>query len=129
MAAWTSDELGKVGAADELRIASVRRDGTLRGPVTIWVVRVGDDLYVRAVNGRDGAWFRGTQQRGEGRVEAGGVGKDVTFSGEPDPGVNERVDAEYRGKYRRYADDVVATVLTPRAREATLRLVPRQPAS
>ena len=46
MSRWTSDELDKIGAAEELQIASVRRDGTLRKPVTIWVVRHGDDLYV-----------------------------------------------------------------------------------
>lgn len=41
MTTWTSDELKKVGTAEELEIASIRRDGTLRRPVTIWVVRVG----------------------------------------------------------------------------------------
>ncbi len=60
MNAWTSDELGRIEAADELQIASVRRDGTLRNPTTIWVVRLGDDLYVRSVNGRTSGWFRGT---------------------------------------------------------------------
>src|ERR671929_104609 len=48
-------------------------------PVTIWVVRVGDDLYVRSWHGRGGAWFRGTQGRHEGRIPAGGVEQDVTF--------------------------------------------------
>ena len=52
MTAWTSDELDKIGTAEELHLASVRRDGTLRKPVTMWVVRHGDDLYVRSVNGR-----------------------------------------------------------------------------
>ena len=42
-------------------------------PVTIWVVRLGDDLYVRSVNGRTSAWFRGTQVRHEGHIQAGGV--------------------------------------------------------
>src|SRR5919109_2428356 len=77
--AWTSDELNKIGKAEELQIASLRRDGALRNPVTIWVVRVGDDLYVRSVNGRTAAWFRGSQERHEGRIWAGGVQKDVTF--------------------------------------------------
>jgi hypothetical protein len=39
--AWTSDELNKIGKAEELKIASLRRDGTLRNSVIIWVVRVG----------------------------------------------------------------------------------------
>ena len=29
MTTWTSDELTKIGAADELELASLRRDGTL----------------------------------------------------------------------------------------------------
>jgi hypothetical protein len=63
MTTWTSDELNKIGKAEELQIASLRRDGTLRKHVIIWVVRVGDDLYVRSVYGRTSAWFRGTQVR------------------------------------------------------------------
>jgi hypothetical protein len=77
--AWTRDELAKIGAADELEIASLRRDGSLRKRVTIWVVRHGNDLYVRSVNGPMAAWFRGTQVRQEGRIWAGGIEKDVTF--------------------------------------------------
>ena len=73
MTQWTSDQLDKVGRAEELQIASVRGDGTLRKPVTIWVARVGDSLYVRSVKGPASAWFRGTQERHEGRIRAGGV--------------------------------------------------------
>ncbi len=80
MTAWTSDELTMIGAAEEMQIAPMRRDGTLRHPVTIWVVRHGDDLYVRSVNGRTSAWFRGAQVRHEGRIWAGGVEKDVAFA-------------------------------------------------
>jgi len=43
---WTPEELSKIGAAEELRIQSMRRDGTLRKPVTIWVARCDDRLYV-----------------------------------------------------------------------------------
>src|SRR5947199_10520271 len=49
MDAWTTEELDRIAAADELEIASVRADGRLRNPTTIWVVRLGDDLYVRSV--------------------------------------------------------------------------------
>src|SRR5438552_153939 len=61
MAAWTSDELERIAKADELHIASRRRDGALRDPVTVWVVRDGDDLYVRSVNGRTGSFAAGTR--------------------------------------------------------------------
>lgn len=102
MTTWTSEALTKIGTAEELQIASLRRDGTLRKPVTIWVVRVGDDLYVRCVNGRTGPWFRGTQTRHEGRIQSGGVEKDVLFVDEADPDLNGKIDAAYREKYRRY---------------------------
>ncbi len=123
MVPWTSDELNKVGAAEELRLASRRSDGTLRNPVTIWVVRLGDDLYVRCVNGRSGAWFKGTQTRREGHIRAGGVDKDVSFI-DADPGLNDQIDAAYRLKYRRYAANIVNSILTPPARSSTIRLAP-----
>jgi len=52
---WTRAQLDKIGAADELEIQSRRKDGTLRPPVTVWVARVGDDLYLRPVKGRERA--------------------------------------------------------------------------
>ncbi len=125
MTAWTSDELDKIAAAEELQIASVRRDGTLRNPVTIWVVRHDDSLYVRsAVKGRDAAWFRGIQETHEGRIWAGGVEKDVTFV-EADHDVDHEIDAAYRVKYRRYAGRILNSVLTPEARSTTIKPVPR----
>jgi hypothetical protein len=125
MTTWTSDELTRIGAADELEIASLRDDGTLRKPVTIWVVRLGDDLYVRSVRGRGSAWFRGTQVRHEGHIQSGGVEKDVTFVEETDPGINDQVDAALRTKYRRYDARYVDPMLVPEARAATIKLVPR----
>lgn len=125
MTIWTSDELNKIGAAEELKIASLRGDGTLRKPVIIWVVRVGDEIYVRSVNGRTSAWFRGVQTRHEGQVRAGGVVKDVAFVEEPDPAVNEQIDAAYRTKYRRYAESIINHINGSEARAATLKLVPR----
>jgi hypothetical protein len=61
MAAWTSDELARIGTADELQIAPLRDDGTPRTPVPIWVVRDGDDLYIRS--------YRGSEAPGTGPPE------------------------------------------------------------
>lgn len=124
MAMWTSDELTTIAAVDELDLASRRLDDTLRKPVTVWVVRVGDELYTRAVNGRDGAWFRGVQERHAGHIQAGGVEKDVTFVDAGDEREAE-IDTAYRAKYHRYSSSIVETVLTPQARAATIRLEPR----
>jgi len=68
--AWTSDELSNIGAAEELQLAPLQQDGSLRKPVTIWVVRHGDDLFVRSVNGRTATWFRGAQLRHEAHTLA-----------------------------------------------------------
>jgi hypothetical protein len=124
MSRWTSDQLEKIGRAEELEIASIRRDGTLRNRVRVWVVRHGDRLYVRSVGGRNGSWFRGAQETHQGRVRAGGVEKDVTF-GDADRAVYGDVDAAYRAKYLRYAGSILNSVLTADARSATLELVPR----
>ena len=124
MTAWTDDELNKIGTEEELRIASLRRDGTLRKPVIIWVVRLGDDLYVRCVNGRDGAGFRGVQTRYEGRIWAGGVEKDVTIVEEGNPDINNKIDEAYLTKYRQYPQ-YVAPMVTPDVQAATIKLVPR----
>lgn len=127
MARWTSGELGDIAGTDELRIASRHRDGTLNRPRIIWVVRLGDDLYVRSVNGRDSAWFRGTQVRHEGHIQAGSVSKDVTFTA-PGDDLGDQIDAVYRAKYRRYAASTVGHITSPQARAATIRLVPGSPA-
>jgi hypothetical protein len=124
MTAWTGDELNRIGAAEELDIAPLRRDGTLRQPVPIWVVRVGDNLYVRSWRGHGGAWFRAAQASRAGRIRAGGIEKDVTFMEETDPAINDQIDAAYREKYRRYAS-YVPPMISPDARATTLRLVPR----
>ncbi len=125
MTTWTSDELTKIGTAEELRIASRRPDGTLGRPRTIWVVRDGDDLYVRSVNGPTAAWYRGTQARHQGRIQAGGVGKDVTFA-DAGQGLDDRLDAAYRAKYRRYAPSIIDHIISLQARSATIKLVPSQ---
>ncbi len=124
MEPWTKDELDRIGNTEEIQLSSMRGDGSLHKPVTIWVVRLGDELFVRAVNGREGAWFRGTQVRHEGHIQAGKVGKDVRFE---DAGaeIYEQVDEAYRSKYRHHTASIINTVLTPKARASTLKLVRR----
>jgi hypothetical protein len=124
MTTWTSNELNKIGTAEELQIASLRKDGSLRSIRIIWVVRVGDDIYVRSVNGRTSDWFCGVQTRHEGHIRAGGVDKDVTFVEEPDANINDQIDAAYATKYRRYAS-IIPSINSPAARSATIKLEPR----
>ena len=122
--AWKGDDLARIGDVVEVEIFVRRRDGTLRDPVTVWVVRAGDDLYVRsAVKGRDAAWYRAVRDTHEGRIAVGRTERDVGFE-DADPALNDEVDAAYRSKYRRYAGRILNSCLTPSARSTTLRIVP-----
>ncbi|MFJ1806746.1 MULTISPECIES: DUF2255 family protein [unclassified Streptomyces] len=122
--AWTDHELDSIEHAEELQIASLRRGGELGSRRTIWVVRVGDGIYVRSVNGPASAWFRGTRARHEGRVEAGGVERDVTFE-DVDGEINDAVDAAYRTKYGRYSANTIQRITSSTAGSTTMRLLPR----
>jgi hypothetical protein len=123
-AVWKTDELTRIGGAEEVAIEVRGRDGESRPPVTIWVVRSGDDLFIRSVRGARGAWFRAVQATYEGRTSGGGLAKDVRFE-KAGPSVNDQVDAAYRSKYRRYAGRILNSCLTPEARSTTLRILPR----
>ena len=124
MSTWTADDLDTIGTADELQIAPLRADGSLRPYTTIWVVRVGDDLYVRSVRGRRGGWFRHALDRGAGRIRAGGVERDVTMA-DAEGADHDAIDRAYRSKYGRYPRAYVDPTVSPDATAATLRLSPR----
>jgi hypothetical protein len=121
---WRSEELSRIGQAEELQVASARPDGTIRPYVTIWVVRVGDDLYIRSAYGPNNPWYVRAKTSGVGRIRAGGLERDVTFA-EPAPGVHAAIDEAYHAKYDRYGPAIVGTVVGPDAGALTIRLLPR----
>lgn len=122
MAKWTNDELSSIDVVDELRISTRRTDGSLRNPVIIWAVRVDNDLFIRAVRGVSGLWYRHAIETGEGSISAGGVKRDTTFTPVSDREVSRQIDAAFRQKYRRCAQSIVDSTLTDSAREATLKV-------
>ena len=91
MSGWSDSELATIGRADEIHIAPDRSDRTPGGAVPIWVVRVGDDLYVRSYRGPSGSWYRRARRNGSGRIRVGGVDHAVRFIA-ADPGVRTQVD-------------------------------------
>lgn len=125
MSDWSPEELSKVASADELEIAPLRADGSQRPYVSVWVVRVGDDLYVRSYRGRDGAWYRSAVGQREGRIRSGGVERAVAF--EPDGTDPQAVDEAYRAKYARYGGSYLDPMLRAEATETTLRLAVKRP--
>jgi hypothetical protein len=121
---WTPDELVAFGGPDEIGISSVRPDGSARPFITIWIVRLGDDLYVRSANGPENGWFRRAKASGLGRIRAGGRERDVTFE-TPEAEMAEPLHRAYHAKYDRYGPAIVGSVVSAQAAAATLRLIPR----
>lgn len=124
MTSWSEDDLSRIGRAEELEIASERPDGSLRPGVTIWVVRSGDDLFVRSAYGSTNPWFRRARDSGRGRISAGGLERDVTFV-PAGTGTSADIDAAYHAKYDRHGPAIVGTVVGPEVAAVTLQLLPR----
>ena len=120
MTAWTDEELAAIAGASELSLAPVRNDGTVQNPRIVWVVRREDDVYVRSVNGVEGAWFRGVRAHHAAHISAGGVEADVWFE-DADHDLDEAIDEAYRRKYGR--SSAVDHITAPKARATTLRIV------
>jgi hypothetical protein len=126
MPTWSKEELERIARAEEVDITPRRSDGAPGKAVPVWIVRAGDDLYVRsAVRGRNAVWYRAAKETHEGRLSGGRVEKDVRFE-EVDPSAGAEIDAAYRAKYRRYAGPILNSCLTSEARSTTLRVVPVQ---
>jgi hypothetical protein len=98
MATWTDEELDRIGNVEELQLASLGDDKSRRPYVTMWVVRAGDDVYVRSAGGPDRPWYRRAKASGAGRIRAGGLERDVTV-GEATADAHTNIDAAYHAKY------------------------------
>ncbi|MGO8886356.1 MAG: DUF2255 family protein [Streptosporangiaceae bacterium] len=121
---WTDDELQRIGGTEELQLASARGDGSLSPYVTMWVVRVGEEIYLRSAGGPERPWYRRATASGVGRIRAGGFERAVTF-GEAADEVHAAIDAAYHAKYDRYGATTVGSVVGPHARAVTVRLAPK----
>jgi hypothetical protein len=120
--AWTTDQLARLGDAEELRLAPRRADGTLYPFTTMWVVRAADSLYVRSAGGPQRPWYRHALASGRGRIRAGGIESDVNFA-QADPGTQGAVDAAYHAKYDGYGPTIVGHVTGTGAHAVTVRLL------
>jgi hypothetical protein len=123
MIKWSKDELYKIAEADDLHISPFREDGVTYGTATwIWSVAVDDALYARAYNGLKSRWYQAALRKKAGRIIAAGLTKEVTF--EPvDDALNASIDEAYRAKYR--GSSYLNSMLSARARAATVRIIPR----
>lgn len=119
---WSTMELAKIVAADDLHIAPFREDGVTYGtPTWIWCVAVDGALYVRGYSGPSSRWYQAAVKQKAGRIIAAGLTREVGF--EPVAGtINDNIDAAYRAKYAKSA--YLAPMIGARARAATIRITP-----
>lgn len=136
---WDRRALDRLGAARGVWVRTTRADGSLGRGLPVWVVRVGDGLYLRSYKGVDGAWYSSVLARPNGRVElerpaprdapdpapgtTTSAGWDVVFHPETDPELTDLIDAAYAVKYR--GSVYLAAMTAPAARATTLSLRPR----
>jgi hypothetical protein len=120
MSPWTPQQLDAIGTASEIRISTVRRDGTERRPVPIWVVRAGQDLYVRSYNGPNGSWYQQALRHPFARIAAPDTSVSVRLV--PVPGAAPEVDEAYARKYGR--GGYGGAMIRAEAAATTLRLEP-----
>lgn len=123
---WTPDDLTRIGDATDFDL-SVVIDDAYPKRTTVWVVRAGDDLYVRPYYGDRSRWYAAAQQDPRGRIHADGVPTDVTFEVVGDTAPNDAIDEAYRAKYGHGPEAVyVPPMVGPGPRATTVRLVPRE---
>jgi hypothetical protein len=122
MSQWTKEELAVIAKDENLYLSIPNSDGTMHKPAWIWVVQAEDELYCRGYFGRNARWYQSAKREGHGHLSVGGVEKEVRFEFPTDEITNNNVDEGYRQKY---AGSPYLTPMIGTAREATVRLIPK----
>ena len=124
--AWTPEQLQQIDSSHELEIASKRPDGTQRQWLPIWVVCVGDQVYVRTWYRRTTGWFGHVVRTRQARVRVAHLETDVVVEdiSDGDTDLRSAVDHAYQAKYAPPGGGSVAQMTTDSAAATTLRLSP-----
>ena len=120
---WTAEIQERIGDAVEIEIGTVRGDGSERPWVPIWVVRVGEDVFVRSWTAERGGWYRAAREQGRARIRVGRQEWPVLVSSAP-TSARDAVDQAYRSKYGHPGSGSVAGMVTDQAAASTLQLSP-----
>ena len=117
--------LDRIVDADDLKISPLRNDGKTYGtPTWIWCVQVDGELYVRGYSGMTHSLAQAAIKQRAGREQWGSV-IDVAFEPVAGP-TNDAIDSAYRAKYS--TSQYLRPMISDRARAATVRVLPRDPA-
>jgi hypothetical protein len=125
LSTWSPELLQRLGASDELEIAVRRADGTLRQWVPIWVVCVGEHVFVRTWHRRSNRWFEAVLRSQRARIRVADVCADVTVTdvGEDSADMRTDVDNAYRSKYSHHGHTTVERMVSDPAAATTLWLI------
>lgn len=122
VAAWPPQQLDAFAAVEEITIQTMKEDGSLRRAVPIWVVAVGNELFVRSSHGRGSGWYRGATTRHRAVIAGANQAQAVALVEEHEKVA--QLDDAYRHKYRRYERSFLPALLAEPARTAAFRLEP-----
>lgn len=121
---WSPQELERIDRAQELTIGAKLTDGSVRRPVPIWVVCVGEQVFVRTWYRRSTGWFGDVLKSRSARIRIADLEVDVAVEDVGECELRAGVDAAYRAKYGRYGSSSVDRMVTAEAAATTLRLIP-----
>jgi hypothetical protein len=121
---WSADELRRIADSDDLHISPFRGDGVTYGtPTRIWSIVLDGVVYARAYNGQNSRWYQAAVHQKAGRITVAAMTKEVTFEPVDGP-IRDLIDQAYRQKYS--DSPYLSPMISPRAREATVRVMPRE---
>jgi hypothetical protein len=110
--------LSSLGESQEIDIRPAATDK----PVTIWVVRLDDDIYVRSYRAEEGRWYRAFREEPRASILYGGGDLEVHGEAVSDAATNERLNGAYMAKYR--SSSAVGAMVAPEVAATTMRLLP-----
>jgi hypothetical protein len=115
-------ELRLLDEIEEVEIETVRSDTQKPHNVTIWVVVVGPNVYVRSINGAQAHWYRQLHEQSCGTIHAND--RKIPIHAVPvlDEPTQSLVNDAYRRKYELYPQDV-AWIVAPEVQRTTLRVM------
>ena len=109
----------------EIDLETASPDGAQTHRTTIWLVTVGDQVFVRSERGTAGRWWREARHDPDLIVHAEAEAIPVTAVLAADPDTVQRVSDAFLAKYGRRSAASTAAMLRPHTLDTTLRLDPR----
>lgn len=120
MAAFDAEVLSALRAVREV---AIRTDKHPENAVVIWIVVVGDEVFVRSWLGARGRWYRDLAAGGNATLEFAGRQLRVRAIPAGKPGPIDRASRQFLEKYR--SSSHAQEMVHPETLPTTLRLEPR----